>query len=110
MSPAPLLLIIVTTLPLLLVGCGDRHEVEIETTVYQPKLDFRYENNIETAYVKGSNIPYTGKFTVYTYGIRSSEGNYRKGKKDGLIVHWHRNGTKWMEEMWIYGKKISEKH
>lgn len=53
MSPAPLFLIIVT-LPLLLVGCGDRHEVEIETTVYQPKLDFRYENNIETTYVKGS--------------------------------------------------------
>ena len=109
MNPVPLFLIIVT-LPLLLGGCGEKNEVEKETTVYQPELDFRYENNIETAYFKGSDIPYTGKFTVYTYDMKSSEGNYKEGKKDGLIVHWHPNGTKWREEMWVYGEKISEQH
>ena len=110
MNSVPLFLIIVT-LPLLLGGCGEKDKkVEKEITVYQPELDFRYENNSETAYIKGSDIPYTGKFTVYTYDMKSSEGNYKEGKKDGTIVHWHPNGTKWMEEMWVYGEKISENH
>jgi len=105
------LLLLTISLPLLLGGCGENNkEVEKETTVYQPELDFRYENNIETTYFKGTDIPYTGKYTVYRYDRKSSQGSYKGGKKDGLIVHWHPNGTKWMEEMWVYGEKISEKH
>ena len=100
MNPVPLFLIIVT-LPLLLGGCGEKPTVEpvAETApelegVNEDKLDYR-EGII---YLKGSDTPYTGKFFgLYENGKKSSEGNYKNGKQNGLETAWHENGQKQFE-------------
>ena len=60
--------------------------------------------------LKGSDIPYTGK----TYSLRSNgnieaEGNMKNGKPDGLIVEWHNNGQKKIEQIFKSGELLSEK-
>ena len=61
-------------------------------------------------YIKGSDIPYTGKvFKSYASGQRELEVNVKDGKYDGLVIWWHQNGQKKSEEKWERGKMIYEK-
>ena len=61
-------------------------------------------------YIKGSDIPYTGKvFKLYESGQRELEVDVKDGKYDGLVVWWHQNGQKKSEEKWERGKMIYEK-
>ena len=98
MNPIPLFLIIVT-LPLLLGGCGEKHEgVNLE------ELEIIGDALNEIAYHKGS--PYTGKrYGLHLNGQKSMEGNYKDGKEDGLWVWWYENGQKEAEVNWKNGKQ-----
>ena len=61
-------------------------------------------------YVRGSDVPYTGKvFKLYESGQKELELNVKDGKYDGLVVWWHQNGQKKSEENWKEGKMIYEK-
>jgi antitoxin component YwqK of YwqJK toxin-antitoxin module len=61
-------------------------------------------------YIKGSDIPYTGKvFKSYASGQRELEVDVKDGKYDGLVIWWHQNGQKKSEEKWVRGKMIYEK-
>ena len=88
MNPLPLFLIIVT-LPLLLGGCGEKHEgVNAEAV----------EEREGIYYLVGSDTPYTGKsFALWKNGKKRDEGNYKDGKKHGLWIAWHENGKKHVE-------------
>ena len=99
MNPVPLFLIIVT-LPLLLGGCGEKHEgVNLE------ELEIIGDALNEIAYHKGS--PYTGKrYGLHLNGQKSMEGNYKDGKEDGLWVWWYKNGQKSMEGNYKNGKAV----
>ena len=56
-------------------------------------------------YLKGSDTPYTGKrFTLYEFGKKKKEVNFKDGKKDGLQMWWHENGQKRHEENYKDGK------
>jgi len=99
MNPVPLFLIIVT-LPLVLGGCGEKHEgVNLE------ELEIIGDALNEIAYHKGS--PYTGKrYGLHLNGQKSMEGNYKDGKEDGLWVWWYKNGQKSMEGNYKNGKAV----
>ena len=95
MNPVPLFLIIVT-LPLLLGGCGKEPVAEVKAKldgVNYKELEIRGNIFNEIAYHKGS--PYTGKsFELYDNGQKSSEENWKDGKRNGLNLGWHENGQK----------------
>ena len=56
------------------------------------------------AYIKGSDVPYTGKvFSIGRHG-GYSKNNYKDGKPDGLVVGWHANGQKSGEGNYKDGK------
>ena len=98
MNPVPLFLIIVT-LPLLLGGCGEKHE-----GVNWEELEISGDISNEIAYHKGS--PYTGKsYKLHPNGQRYTETNYKDGKEDGLYVMWFENGQKAMEGNYKDGKE-----
>ena len=60
--------------------------------------------------LKGSDIPYTGKtYSLRLNGNIEAEGSMKNGKPDGLIVEWHNNGQKKMEQIFKSGKLLSEK-
>ena len=128
MNPVPLFLIVVT-LPLLLGGCGGdnnkpvaekvlevKEEANTEAPVTQvkpepegvnlDKLEFREESE-GIVYLRGSDAPYTGKaYELYPDGQKKQEGNFKNGKRDGLIVLWHENGQKMAESNYRNGNKI----
>jgi antitoxin component YwqK of YwqJK toxin-antitoxin module len=74
--------------------------------------------------IKHDGLPYTGKSVeFYDNGQKKSEGNYKKGKAEGLWTSWHKNGQKneegnykngIKEGLWIEwhknGQKESEGH
>ncbi|MBD29271.1 MAG: hypothetical protein CMO38_08485 [Verrucomicrobiaceae bacterium] len=99
MNPVPLFLIIVT-LPLLLGGCGEKDKVE---PVAEVKTEIQSVNQKETEirnngilYLKGSDLPYSGKtFRLHINGHKESEIIYKDGKKEGLKTVWYDNGQKW---------------
>ena len=98
MNPVPLFLIIVS-LPLLLGGCGEKHE-----GVNWEELEISGDIFNEIAYHKGS--PYTGKsYKLHPNGQKYTETNYKDGKEDGLDVMWFENGQKAMEVNWKNGKQ-----
>ncbi|MCP4923188.1 MAG: toxin-antitoxin system YwqK family antitoxin, partial [bacterium] len=113
MNPVPLFLIIVT-LPLLLGGCGEKHEAEtkpVEEKQQEVKPELEGVENVELrfrediAYLKGSDTPYTGKFyELYPSGKRNWEGSQKDGKPDGLHRGWHENGQKGEEVNFKDGK------
>ena len=56
-------------------------------------------------YLKDSDTPYTGKvFRLYKNGQKEYEGNYKDGKRDGLLVAWYPDGKKLSEGNWKDGK------
>ena len=95
MNPVPLFLIIVS-LPLLLGGCGEKHEGVNEREL---------EKREGMAYLKGA--PYTGKTYSLDYAQKRKlrETNYKDGKKDGLEVRLNRNGKKSTETNYKDGKQ-----
>lgn len=54
----------------------------------------------------GCNKPKMQYWPPSKYGdkLKKSEENYRKGKKEGLSVYWHKNGNKQMECNYTDGK------
>ena len=148
MNPVPFILLVIS-LPLLLGGCGEKsnnndeaknteekqQEVKNEKTVAETQIKLEGINVIELEelediiYLKGSDVPYTGKaFKLYRNGMknqknykdgkaeglsvtwhkngqRSAEGNFKNGKQDGLWVLWHENGKKRMKTNWKDGKE-----
>jgi antitoxin component YwqK of YwqJK toxin-antitoxin module len=51
------------------------------------ELEFRED----IAYLKGSDIPYTGKYFAFWNNGNKNKGNYKDGKQEGLNVEWHEN-------------------
>ena len=93
------LLLLAITLPLLLGGCGEKHE-----GVNWEELEISGDIFNEIAYHKGS--PYTGKsYKLHPNGQKYTETNYKDGKEDGLDVMWFENGQKAMEVNWKNGKQ-----
>ena len=95
MNPVPLFLIIVT-MPLLLGGCGEKHEgVNVEELGQRESI----------WYLKDSETPYSGKFyALHPNGQKMGEANYKDGKEDGLERVWHENGQKMLEGNWNDGR------
>ena len=91
-----LLLAVLVSLPLLLGGCGEKHEGEKHKGVNLEELEISGDALNEIAYHKGS--PYTGKsYELHLNGQKSMEGNYKDGKEDGLWVWWYENGQKYTD-------------
>ena len=131
MNHVPLFLIIVT-LPLLLGGCGEKPVAEtkpVEKKVLEvkekvkpeeplaetkPELEGVNSDGLEirgdllngTAYLIGSDTPYTGKsFELYDNGQKKFKENWKKGKRNGFNSGWHENGQKAFEINWKDGKQ-----
>ena len=95
MNPVPFILLAIS-LPLLLGGCGEKHEgvSEEELEVSEGIICF-----------KGSDTAYTGKsYAVYPNGQKKDEGNIKYGKLDGLSLGWYENGQKELEINYKDGK------
>jgi len=106
------------------LGCGVEEEITLSPNppIYealesdkQPLTDTRTEsnainiNNSEVReglqYLKGSEIPYTGKvFTLAENGIKKTEGSFKDGKKHGLWTEWSEDGTWQRDQFWRHGK------
>ena len=99
MNPLRFILLAIS-LPLLLGGCGEKHEGVNEREL---------EKREGMAYLKGA--PYTGKTYSLDYAQKRKlrETNYKDGKKDGLSVYWHENGHKWLEENYKDHEVVSMK-
>ena len=69
-------------------SCTEKVEAHISTTiVFEGKL-----------YKLEQNVPFSGKiFNTYQSGKREYEGEYSKGKPNGLLVYWYENGNKMRE-------------
>ena len=112
MKNLPLFAVLVS-LPLLLGGCEEKDTVEPIVKVKPElegvnldKLEFREESE-GIVYLRGSDAPYTGKaYELYPDGQKKQEGNFKNGKRDGLIVLWHENGQKMAESNYRNGNKI----
>ena len=127
-----LLLIAIT---ILAVGCGEKNESNSETkpveekalevnekvipkeSVAEAKPESKSVSTDEMeireglGYVRGSDVPYTGKVSkLYESGQKELELNVKDGKYDGLVVWWHQNGQKKSEEKWKDGKMTYEKY
>ena len=127
----PLLLIAIT---ILAVGCGGKDESTTETKPVEekvqevkekvkteepvaevkPQLDGvtldKLEEREGIVYLKGSDTPYTGKATSLYENGQKTEANLKDGKRDGLIVLWHENGQKALEQKYKDGEEISAKY
>ena len=127
----PLLLIAIT---ILAVGCGAKDESTTETKPVEEKVvEVKEEVKTEEAiaktkpklegvnldkleeregivYLKGSDTPYTGKATSLYENGQKTEANLKDGKRDGLIVLWHENGQKALEQKYKDGEEISAKY
>tara|TARA_B100001778_G_scaffold194438_1_gene160297 strand:+ start:75 stop:515 length:441 start_codon:yes stop_codon:yes gene_type:complete len=126
-----LLLIAIT---ILAVGCGGKDESTTETKPVEEKVvEVKEEVKTEEAvaktkpklegvnldkleeregivYLKGSDTPYTGKATSLYENGQKTEANLKDGKRDGLIVLWHENGQKALEQKYKDGEEISAKY
>ena len=116
------------------VGCGGKDESTTETkpveekvvkvkeeakteepvTEVKPQLDGvnldKLEEREGIVYLKGSDTPYTGKATSLYENGQKTEANLKDGKRDGLIVLWHENGQKALEQKYKDGEEISAKY
>ena len=91
------LLALLASLPLLLGGCGEKHEgVNVEELGQRESI----------WYLKDSETPYSGKFyALHPNGQKMGEGNFKDGKQDGLTTSWHKNGQKKFERNFKAGKR-----
>ena len=101
MNPLPLFLIIVS-LPLLLGGCGEKHE--------GISLDELQDRGVNGYFEKNQEVGYTGKvFKLHENGQIEVKGQLIKGKYDGLYVSWYKNGQKSEETNYKDDEIVSEK-
>ena len=123
-------ILILITVTILAVGCGEKNEstadtkpveekvVEVKEEVKteeplaetKPELEGVNQDELEESegiyYFKDSDTPYTGKaFKLHSNGQKSWEGNYKGGKEEGLWVWWHENGQKIREGTFKDGKE-----
>ena len=125
MNPARLLVLLVS-LPLFFVGCGEKDVSTNETKPVEEKeqkikeevnpveaiaetkpkaegvnaeeLEERLVDGIFMTYYKGSDTLYTGKaFGLHENGQKRWEANYKDGKEEGLRVEWYDTGEKTQE-------------
>ena len=93
-----------------------KEEVKPEEPVAEvkPQLDGvnldKLEEREGIVYLKGSDTPYTGKATSLYENGQKTEANLKDGKRDGLIVLWHENGQKALEQKYKDGEEISAKY
>ena len=96
-------LLLMIAISILTVGCGEKAEAEVKpeepVAETKPELEGVNQDELEyrggIAYLKGSETPYTGKsFELYDNGQKSSEENWKDGKRNGLNLGWHENGQK----------------
>ena len=93
-----------------------KEEVKTEEPVAEvkPQLDGVNLDKLEErggiVYLKGSDTPYTGKATSLYENGQKTEANLKDGKRDGLIVLWHENGQKALEQKYKDGEEISAKY
>ena len=93
-----LLSAVLVSLPLLLGGCGEKHEGVNEEELEEP------EGGI--VYLKDSETPYTGKaFALHENGQKKSERILKDGKPNGIAITWNENGQKELEANFKSGKK-----
>ena len=93
-----------------------KEEVKAKESVAEAKPESKSVSTDEMeiregiGYVRGSDVPHTGKvYKLYESGQKELELNVKDGKYDGLVVWWHQNGQKKSEENWKEGKMIYEK-
>ena len=93
---------------------GAKAKVELEwiwqaATETKPELNGVHFDMTELRegrrYLKSSDLPYTGKaFMFYKSGKKRTEGNWKDGKKEGLVTSWNENGEKDQESNYKNGK------
>ncbi len=114
------LLLLLFPLALFTIGCGENKEdttsskLGEDITEVEPQLDGvtldKLEEREGIVYLKGSDTPYTGKATSLYENGQKTEANLKDGKRDGLIVLWHENGQKALEQKYKDGEEISAKY
>ena len=127
-------ILLLIAMTILTVGCGAKDESTTETKPVEEKVvEVKEEVKTEEAiaktkpklegvnldkleeregivYLKGSDTPYTGKATSLYENGQKTEANLKDGKRDGLIVLWHENGQKALEQKYKDGEEISAKY
>ena len=101
--------LLLITITILAVGCGEKATVEpvaeVKTeiqSVNQKETEFR---NNGILYLKGSDLPYSGKtFRLHINGQKESEIIYKDGKWEGLKTVWYDNGQKWFANNYKDGR------
>ena len=89
---------VLVSLPLLLGGCGEKHE-----GISLDELQNRGKNGY---FEKNQEVGYTGKvFKLHENGQIELKGQLIKGKFDGLKVRWYKNGQKEEETNWNDGER-----
>ncbi len=69
-------------------SCGEKPEIHISKTII-------FEGEL---YKLDYDEPFSGKvYNTYPSGNREYEGEYRRGKPNGLLVYWFDNGNKMRE-------------
>ena len=92
------LLVLLVSLPLLLGGCGEKHE--------GISLDELQDRGLSGYFEKNQEVGYTGKvFKLHENGQIAVKGQLIEGKFDGLKVEWHKNGQKESEGTYKDGKQ-----
>jgi antitoxin component YwqK of YwqJK toxin-antitoxin module len=96
----------------LTIGCEEKksdgvntqkpNSKELETETVVPKTIGVNYNNLEEIdgifHLKGSYLPYTGKyFDVYKNGQKKETGSYKDGREEGIQIMWYDNGKKLSE-------------
>ena len=90
------LLILLFLIPL--ISCTEDWTGEKEVTVLQIRNEIAYEVN--------SEVSFTGKYVEYSdNGQKEYEGNFKNGKKNGLMTVWSENGQKLIETNYKNGKQ-----
>ena len=80
--------IILSSIFLLQLSCGETEEVHISKTV-------QFEGKI---YLINSDDPFSGTlFNEYSNGQREYEGSYKKGVPNGMLIYYFDNGFKMRE-------------
>jgi|TARA_B110000438_G_scaffold268040_1_gene283336 antitoxin component YwqK of YwqJK toxin-antitoxin module len=107
-------ILLLITIAILSVGCGEKATVEPVAEV-KPKPEgvnaYEFEEREGIRYLKDSETPYTGKvISLYENGQKEHETNIKNGEVDGLSVYWYENGQKKHEANYKDGEKISENH
>ena len=83
---------------LLLAGCGEDEDVEIDGNLIQERGG--------VAYLPKEEDPFTGVAVFkYVSGQKEEEVTYKDGKEEGLCTYWYESGQKKRERTYKAGKR-----